>query len=209
MKADGCNALIGRPREFCVDEALSAALKVFWRKGYDGASLTDLTDAMGVTRPSLYAAFGNKEALFRKALDLYEREKLAFVDEALSAPTAFEVVQRLLFGGVDVHTADPETLGCLRVNSVLSCQGQASESVRQEILGRRMGIEVKLRERFDRAKREGDLVADCDTAALTLYVLTLSQGVALQAGSGASREQLRSVIDMALQSWPHGRRAAA
>jgi AcrR family transcriptional regulator len=67
----------GRPREFCVDQALAAALRVFWRKGFDGASLTDLTDAMGITRPSLYAAFGNKEELFRKALDLYGREKLA------------------------------------------------------------------------------------------------------------------------------------
>src|SRR5437868_2033620 len=75
----------GRPREFDIDEALAAALRVFWSKGYEGASLTDLTEAMGITRPSLYAAFGNKESLFRKALDLYEREKLAYVGEALKA----------------------------------------------------------------------------------------------------------------------------
>src|SRR3954449_2107155 len=86
----------GRPREFCVDGALAAALRVFWTKGYEGTSLTDLTEAMGVTRPSLYAAFGNKEALFRKALDLYEREKLAYVGEALKAPTSRGVAERLL-----------------------------------------------------------------------------------------------------------------
>ena len=78
----------GRPREFCVHDALAKALRVFWSKGYEGASLTDLTEAMGITRPSLYAAFGNKESLFRKTLDLYEREKLDYVVKALEEPTA-------------------------------------------------------------------------------------------------------------------------
>ena len=87
MEAEGATITRGRPREFCLDAALAAALRVFWSKGYGGASLTDLTEAMGVTRPSLYSAFGNKEALFRKALDLYEREKMAFMGAALQAPT--------------------------------------------------------------------------------------------------------------------------
>ena len=78
----------GRPREFCVDAALAAALRVFWRRGYEGASMTELTAEMGITKPSLYAAFGNTEALFHKALDLYEREKLAYMSTALEAPTA-------------------------------------------------------------------------------------------------------------------------
>ena len=99
----------GRPREFCVDEALSAALQVFWRRGYEGASLTELTEAMGITRPSLYAAFGNKEALFRKALDLYEREKLAYMTTALEAPTAREVVERLLYGVLAMQTSSART----------------------------------------------------------------------------------------------------
>src|SRR3546814_14799860 len=88
MKLSLCTPVKGRPREFDVGDALAAALRVFWSKGYEGASLTDLTEAMGITRPSLYAAFGNKEALFRKALDLYEEEKLAYVRGALDAPTA-------------------------------------------------------------------------------------------------------------------------
>src|SRR5213082_3312703 len=90
----------GRPREFDIDEALAAALRVFWSKGYEGASLTDLTEAMGITRPSLYAAFGNKESLFRKALDLYEREKLAYMDEALKQPNARAVARHLLEGAL-------------------------------------------------------------------------------------------------------------
>src|ERR1700742_4718383 len=106
MKQDS-HVAVGRPREFDVDEALAAALKVFWRKGYEGASLTDLTDAMGVTRPSLYCAFGNKEALFRKAPELYEPEKLAFIDEALTAPTAYEAAERLLLATVEANT-DPD-----------------------------------------------------------------------------------------------------
>ena len=80
-------AVRGRPREFDVEEALAAALHVFWEKGYEGASLTDLTEAMGITRPSLYAAFGNKEDLFKRALDLYEREKLAYVGASRARPT--------------------------------------------------------------------------------------------------------------------------
>src|SRR6201996_7837673 len=88
----------GRPREFDVEDALEAALRVFWSKGYEGASLTELTEAMGITRPSLYAAFGNKEELFRKALDLYEKEKLEYVSAALAASTARGVAERLLTG---------------------------------------------------------------------------------------------------------------
>ena len=86
----------GRPREFCVDHALTQALGVFWSKGYEGASLTDLTEAMGITRPSLYAAFGNKESLFRKALDLYESEKMAYVGRALIQPTARLIAETML-----------------------------------------------------------------------------------------------------------------
>src|SRR3981189_1908276 len=100
METTTINATRGRPREFCVDEALAKALRVFWSKGYEGASLSDLTEAMGITRPSLYAAFGNKEALFRKALDLYEHDKLAFVGAALEAPTARGVAERLLLGAL-------------------------------------------------------------------------------------------------------------
>src|SRR4028118_8402 len=101
MENIAIKAVKGRPREFCVEQALAAALGVFWTKGYEGSSLSDLTQAMGITRPSLYAAFGNKEELFRKALDLYEREKLAYVSEALAAPTSREVVGRLLKGALE------------------------------------------------------------------------------------------------------------
>lgn len=200
MKAPSC-ATVGRPREFNLEEALSAALKVFWRKGYEAASMTNLTDAMGITRPSLYCAFGNKEALFKKALDLYEREKLSFIDGALSAPTGYQAIERLLMGWVAAYT-DPETPGCMGVNGVLSCQGVASESVREELMTRRLDVESRLRERLERAKAEGDLPADADVAALPTYCVTVSQGIAVQASTGVKREALLQVARTALKALP-------
>ena len=143
----------GRPREFDVDEALAAALRVFWTKGYEGASLSDLTEAMGITRPSLYAAFGNKEALFHKALDLYEREKLAYVGEALAAPTSREVVERLLRGALAMQTSECEPKGCMRVISSVSC-GPEAESIRADLVQRRQSSQRALCDRMRRAKEE-------------------------------------------------------
>jgi AcrR family transcriptional regulator len=201
MKEASCTVALGRPREFDTEVALAAALKVFWRKGFDGASMSDLTEAMGITKPSLYCAFGNKEQLFKKALDLYEREKLQFIDLALAAPTAYSVAERLLTGCCDCYV-DPETPGCMGVNSVLANGGMASDAVRDEILRRKFGTETKLRERFERAKAEGDLSVDCDPEALTLFVLTLANGIAVQASTGASRTALNQVVKAALAGWP-------
>src|SRR5271155_5212684 len=112
---------LGRPRAFDCGEALDAAMEVFWRKGYEGASLSDLTEAMGVSRPSLYACFGNKEALFRQALDLYEREKMAYVGEALAKPTARAVAEHLLTGSLERQTSICDPRGCLGVISAMQC----------------------------------------------------------------------------------------
>src|SRR5438876_1611267 len=123
---------VGRPRAFDVDEALDQALKVFWRKGYEGTSLPDLTRAMGINRPSLYAAFGNKEALFRKALDRYAQGPAAYVREALSKPTARAVVQHLLLGAVEMATDPRHPRGCLAVQGALAC-GDEAECVRKHL----------------------------------------------------------------------------
>ncbi len=163
---------------------------------------------MGVTRPSLYCAFGNKEALFKKALDLYEREKLAFVDQSLAAPTGREAVERFLNSACDLYAADPETRGCMGVNSVLSCQGVASESVKQELIDRGLDVQSRLKVRLERAKAEGEL-GDADPAALALYIVTVGQGIALQAGLGASSKALKQVAATALQCVPDGRKSAA
>jgi AcrR family transcriptional regulator len=191
----------GRPREFDVDTALDRALKVFWRKGYEGASLPDLTGAMGINRPSLYAAFGNKEALFRKVLDRYVEGPAAYLRAALDEPTARAAAERLLGGAVDLLTDPRNPRGCLMVQGALAC-GEAAESVRRELASRRVAGEVAVRQRFERALAEGDLPADSDPADLARFVVTVIRGMAVQAVGGASREELRRVVEVALRAWP-------
>jgi AcrR family transcriptional regulator len=194
-------AVKGRPREFCVDAALAAALRVFWSKGYEGASLNDLTEAMGITRPSLYAAFGNKEALFRKALDLYEREKLSYMQQALEAPTARGVAERLLRGALEMQTSDCEPRGCLRVISSVAC-GVEAESIREEVIARRKSSLEALMRRFEQAKAEGELPEDMTAEGLAGYLGALLQGLSLQAGGGASRAELERLVETSLAVWP-------
>lgn len=191
----------GRPREFDVAEALSAALRVFWTKGYEGASLTDLTAAMGITRPSLYAAFGNKESLFRKALDLYEQEKLAYVGEALKAPTSRQVAERLLRGALEMQTSDCEPRGCMRVIGSVTC-GPEAESIRADLMNRRQSSQRAICERLERAKGEGDLPADTNVEGLCAYMGAILQGLAIQGASGAPKTQLEALVETSLAMWP-------
>ena len=190
----------GRPREFCVDHALGQALRVFWSKGYEGASLTDLTEAMGITRPSLYAAFGNKESLFRKALDLYERDKLCYVGKSLAEPTARKVAESMLRGAVDNITGRGEPHGCLGVIASMSC-GAEAESIREEVWKRGKVAKQALVDRLERAKTEGDLPAHVDTEALTNYMYAVVQGMSVQAGAGATKEELDRTADTVLKMW--------
>jgi AcrR family transcriptional regulator len=191
----------GRPREFDAEKALGRALQVFWRKGYAGASLPELTRAMGINRPSLYAAFGNKEALFRKVLDRYAEGPAAYVREALTEPTARAVAERLLGGAVDLLIGTRGPRGCLLVQGALAC-GDAAESVRRELAARRAAGEAAIRRRFERARAEGDLPPDTCPADLARYVVTVLRGMAVQAAGGARREGLRRVAEMALRAWP-------
>ena len=191
----------GRPREFDVDQALDRALMLFWRKGYEGTTLPELTRAMGINRPSLYAAFGSKEGLFRKALDRYDEGPSAYQSEALKEPTARAVAQRLLDGAIAVMTDRRNPRGCLMVQGALAC-GEAAESVRKELISRRLASEAAIRERFERALSDGDLPADAHPADLARYIVAVLQGIAVQAVGRASRAELRRVAEMALRAWP-------
>ena len=192
---------MGRPREFDVDKALDLALQVFWRKGYEGASMADLTETMGITKPSLYSAFGNKEELFRKALDRYVDGPGGYFQVALAKPTARAVVEHLLYESAAAITDPNHPPGCLAVQGALSC-GDAAESIKQELMSRRAKGEQDLRARFERAIAEGDLPSGSDAADLAAYLSAILQGMAVQAAGGTTRAQLRKIAEMALHTWP-------
>jgi AcrR family transcriptional regulator len=170
---------IGRPRGFDADAALERAMVVFWEQGYEGASLADLTSAMGITKTSMYAAFGNKEDLFRKALERYEEGPAAYVERALRQPTAREVATAFLAGSVGASTRPGCPAGCLGVQGSLH-----------------------LRDRFRQAVDEGDLPPETDPALLARYLMTVANGIAVQAAGGAERDELEQVAEVALRNWP-------
>ena len=201
MKSKIAKIQRGRPRAFDPDAALERAMHVFWAKGYEGASLSDLTRAMRINRPSLYAAFGNKEQLFRKVLDRYASGPLAYFGKALAAAKARVVVEEILLGAANM-TSDPRLpAGCLMVQGALAC-GSSAGSVQKETAARRTASEVALRRRLQRAKREGDLPGNADAGELARYVMTVLQGMAVQGADGASPDQLRRVAQVALRAWP-------
>jgi AcrR family transcriptional regulator len=192
---------MGRPREFDVDEALDRALEVFWRHGFEGATIPDLTAAMGINRPSLYAAFGCKEELFRKALARYAAGPAGFVREALARPTARQVVEQLLRGTIAMLTDPRHPRGCLMVQGALTC-GAEADAARQTLADQRAAGETALRQRFEQARKAGDLPTAESPADLAGYVLAVVYGLAVQAAGGAGRRRLERVADLALRAWP-------
>ena len=195
---------MGRHREFDVEKVLDAVLGVFWRKGYEGASYADLTEAAGVERPALYAAFGNKEALFLRALARYDERYLDYIPAALELPTSREVAAHVLHKAVELNTRFPDRTGCLGINGALAGSDEA-EPVRQALVEFRAAGRERLRERFERAKAEGDLPKTASPEALAAFVMTMTQGIAVQAKAGVSRELLTTVAEQALSTWPAAR----
>ena len=192
----------GRPRSFDLDKALDAAMTVFWREGYEGASLSDLTEAMGISRPSLYAAFGDKESLFHKVLDHYADGPASFVLEAVRQPTAQGVIEALFSGTVDQATNPANPHGCLLLQAGLAC-GDGAAAIQRELVRRRDSGEHLIRERLEQAKTDGDLGGDTHPADLARYVITVMRGIGVQAANGASRDQLQRVAKTALRSLPN------
>src|SRR5579859_1123204 len=191
----------GRPKAFDPDKALDAALRVFWEKGYEGASLAALTDAMGINKPSLYATFGDKAELFRKVADHYIRTRTGFIAEALAEPSAREAVKRLLIETAEALTNPRNPRGCLLVQGALAC-GDESDCIKKELAMRRETGELLLRERLLRAQREGELPASVDAKALASYYMTLMRGMSVESSAGATRRELQNVVELAMNAWP-------
>lgn len=191
----------GRPRAFNPDKALDAALKVFWERGYEGASLAELTKAMGINKPSLYATFGDKAELFRKVVDRYTSRQNDLWEQVSREPSARTALERILNAVADSLTSGQNPHGCLLVQSALTCS-EESECIKKELALRRGDSDTMLRLRLERAQKEGEIPPDADVAALSRYFSAILRGMSVEASGGATRQDLQNVIDLSLKVWP-------
>jgi AcrR family transcriptional regulator len=190
---------IGRPREFSEVVALDAAMRVFWEKGFEGTSLDDLTEAMGINRSSLYSTFGDKESLFRRVIARYGEKQLAFVGDALKRQTARNVIETLWRGTVKFLADSTHPRGCLSLQGGLAC-GAGAESVKQAMIDWRRSGQVLIEKRMQRARSEGDLSKNLNPKDLARYVFIVMNGLSIQAVNGATPAEMNAVVDVALRS---------
>jgi len=201
----------GRPRTFSPDDALAAAVAVFAEKGYEHTSLSDLTEAMGINRTSMYLAFGSKEDLFLRAMRAYQAQADAQLTACMSGPSAREGLQALMRAAVEM-AAGPDRAGVSFITQPPLTHAGASDAVIAGVEACRASVCRKLKDRFDQAVRDGELPPQADTDALGRFYSVIIQGLALDAQHGATRQQLLKTADIALAAWPgvlHQQPAAA
>ena len=191
---------MGRPREFELDDAIEKATGLFWRNGYDGTSLSDLTKAIGISPPSFYFAFGSKEGLFKKVIERYFAEQNKIAEAAFRKPTPRAVATHFLNGYADMLTDPLHAPGCLAMNSSLPCA--AGDPLREWLAELREQTRKRFRDRFAEARGGEGLPAGMDADSLARVVLIIAWGMAVEAQSGASRKDLRRTIALALPVWP-------
>lgn len=192
---------MARQRNFEEADVLDRAMEVFWRLGYDGASFSELTRAMGLTSPSIYAAFGNKRGLFEAVLNRYRTRRMAFRDWAFSGSTAREVAERVLIGAAEWLVDPAEPLGCFSVQAGVSASVENLE-VPTRLTVLRGQLQASMRDRFEQAQADGDLAPEADPELLARYVQTVFLGMSLQATAGSTREELVAVAKLAMLAWP-------
>jgi AcrR family transcriptional regulator len=187
---------MGRPRAFDADQAVAAVLPIFMAKGYEGATFAELVAAMGISPPSFYA-FGSKEKLFERVIDLYAEQGADIVAEALAAPTAFAVLKRVLRKTADADTDPARPGGCLFVQGTLTCSDKAGGG-RAQLAARRQALQPVLAARLREAASAGDDSVTGDPEKVARFVSTVIQGLAVQAASGADRNALHEAVEIAL-----------
>src|ERR1700731_3228166 len=196
--AEGIKSKMGRPRGFDENAALEAAMRGFWEKSYEGATLSDLTSAMGINRSSMYAAFGDKAALFRRTMERYREGPMRYMREALGKPVLRDAVASLLHRTVVFLSQPDHPRGCFSVQAALAC-GVDAEPIQQAMVEWRKAGEGALRKRFVMARRAGELPKDITPADCARLIATVMAGAARQAGNGASREEVKRTADFALK----------
>ncbi len=197
----------GRPRSFDRDAALGAAMQVFWTKGFEAASLADLTRAMGINPPSLYATFGDKEKLFLEAVERYQSnqgESCPYAGE----PTARGAVERLLTNLTGEFTDSSHPRGCMMVMAAMTSTG-TSAGFQRALARKRDEGKAHLKERIQEGIKDGDLAPDTDAAALANFYMAIIAGMSMQAREGASRKTLLAMVDTAMRAWPESPKARA
>jgi AcrR family transcriptional regulator len=193
---------MARPRDFEEADVLDRAIEVFWRYGYEGASMAELTKAMGLNSPSIYAAWGSKRGLFDAVLNRYRERRAGNREYVLGGATAREVAERTLFGTIDWLVDPKHPRGCLSIQGGLST-GAKHADVPRALIDHRNDMRELLAKRFKRAQVEGDLLPSADPIALAKYLLMVFSGLAVQAAEGMSKAELRGSAKRALMGWPH------
>ena len=189
---------MGRPRGFDEDAALEAAMRVFWEKGYEGTSIADLTEAMGINRSSIYAAFGDKESVFRRVIERYREERMTYIRQALAQRSLREVVAGLIHGTAEFLATPDNPRGCLSIQAALAC-GTDAQPVKLAMIDWRKSGEAVLKKRLEQAQSEGELPAEIQPADFARYLSSLMAGLGVQAANGATRAALRRVADISLR----------
>ena len=193
----------GHPRSFDRDAALEQAMVAFWRHGYETTSIAALTAAMGVTAPSLYTAFGDKQRLFLEAVQRYAGDPQAMADRIASAATAYDAARDLLTGAAIAYTGDATPKGCLLASATASGSAE-SATVQRAVAAIRTAIARHLADRIDRDIASGTLPQGTDSGALSGLVMAVIQGLSVLARDGAPRAALLSISTAALDAWPTG-----
>jgi TetR/AcrR family transcriptional regulator, copper-responsive repressor len=192
----------GRPRAFDREEALDCAMRLFWRSGYEATSVSDLTEAMGITPPSLYAAFGDKKRLFLESVDRYQSGPGSFAQAALCGePTAMRAIRCLMMGTIDSFFEPEGSKGCMVVLAATNCTTESSD-IFEELADRRRLAERVVRDRIAAGRNAGEFPADTDIETLAGTIITTLYGLSIKARDGASRASLQKVVEQVMSMWP-------
>ncbi len=192
----------GRPRAFDPDQALDAAMRLFWAHGYEATSLTMLREAMGLTPPQIYNAFTDKETLFRRALARYIETEVTFAPAALNAPiTTKAAIRQLLMEAAAFYAAEDKPGGCLFISGALAASPQA-QGIADELKAVRLATEAAIAARLTEGQTKGELSAGVAPGALAKYIMSVMHGMSIQARDGATVAELQNLAETTLGAWP-------